>query len=130
MSIFKLTTDKLSIGDPVMGLVDYAVSLPPGKYVLQAGALKPVDESLGPPISLDGPYLYVVDAAKADEFETAFHQLGSECAYDMMQMHSRHHEIEQAIGVHVAFYWEEELTGENAEGTYSLDLARIVRVKN
>ncbi len=39
MSKFTLETGSIAIGDPVMGLARYSVSLPPGRYELEAGCM-------------------------------------------------------------------------------------------
>ncbi len=134
MSEFTLETGSIAIGDPVMGLARYPVSLPPGCYVLEPGALKHViaadsDETSLPLVDLDGPYVYVLDASKCEQFETAFHEVGNECSYMMMEMQNRHQDIERKTGTQIGFYWEEELAGENREGKYVLDTAKIRHVK-
>ncbi len=130
MSEFTLETDSISIGDPAMGLARYSVSLAPGRYTLDAGALKPVDEADAiegsvPRIDLDGPYLYVLDTSKTEQFEAAFHQLGNECSYNLMVMQSRHEELESKVGSQIGFYWEADVAGTNREGTYMLDIAKV-----
>jgi hypothetical protein len=130
MSEFDLVTNAVCIGDPVIGLVRYEVNLQPGRYTLASDAIRPSSESdaqgegLGL-IDLDGPYLYVIDASKADDFQKAFHVIGNECSYMMMEMEDRHEELEEKAGTKIAFYWEADLTSECREGQYVLDVAKI-----
>jgi len=81
VSEFDLLTKAISIGDPVMRMAEYKVSLEPGRYTLAPGALRRSDESNAAGegnelIDLDGMYLYVVDSSKRDAFEEAFHEMG------------------------------------------------------
>lgn len=125
MSSFDLTTNAICIGDPVMGLVRYEVSVPPGRYSIGSGALAPPGDGQ-PLIDLDGPYIYILDACKSDAFDHAFHELGNECSYNMMEMEGRHAELENRVGVKIAFFWEHSLTGRSSEGQYSLDVSKII----
>jgi|688.fasta_scaffold159125_3 hypothetical protein len=134
MSKFTLETGSIAIGDPVMGLARYSVSLPPGRYELEAGALVQVngidvEKDNAPSINLDGPYIYVLDAAKVQQFEIAFHEIGNECSYMMLEMQNRHHELEKRTGTLIGFYWEEELAGASREGKYVLDINRVRNVQ-
>ena len=134
MAEFTLVTDSICIGAPVMGLARYALSLTPGHYTLEAGALKRVDgtnveEDNLSAIDLDGPYLYVVDASKNEQFDEAFHEIGNECSYMMMEMQNRHKELETKVGIQIGFYWEEDLAGRNCEGKYVLDVTKVRRVQ-
>ncbi|WP_222435964.1 hypothetical protein [Rubripirellula tenax] len=125
MSSFDLVTNEICIGDPVMGLARYDISLPPGRYSIGSGALAPPSDGK-PLIDLDGPYIYILDASKADAFDRAFHELGNECSYNMMEMEARHADLENRVGVQIAFFWEQSLAGRSSEGQYSLDVSKVV----
>lgn len=134
MPEFTLETGSVAIGDPVMGLARYSVSLSPGRYALEMGALKQIDgteseENRLPLIDLDGPCIYILDASKIEQFETAFHEVGKECSYMMMEMQNRHKEIEQKTGAQIGFYWEEKLAGASREGRYVFDTTRIRHIQ-
>jgi hypothetical protein len=130
VSAFDLLTKAISIGDPVMRMAEYKVSLEVGRYTLAPGALRPSDESNADGerielIDLDAMYLYVVDSSKRNAFEKAFHEMGNECNYMMYEIEERHSEIEEKLGVKIGFYWEADVTSENCEGQYFLDVSKI-----
>ena len=69
---FHIETGTVAIGDPAMGLAEFALRLPPGDYRLAVGALCESSEPEKAAIRLDGPYLFVVDAASKGRFEECF----------------------------------------------------------
>jgi hypothetical protein len=124
---FYVKTRSIAIGDPAMGLATFDLRLPPGRYRLNFGALRaPTAEDLSK-ISLDGPYFFVVDAAFVEPFLEWFHRTYEECGYIIPRVEMRLDEAAAALGVEVAFYWEEALSGLAQEGVYALDTAEIER---
>ncbi len=125
MSSFDIISDAICIGDPVMGLARYPVTLPPGRYTLGAGAIVPAGSG-SPLIDLDGPYMYILDASKLEDFERVFHALGNECSYNMMEMETQHDDLQSQVGADVAFFWEHDLVGSSGEGQYCLDVSKVL----
>jgi hypothetical protein len=123
MDTFTVTGSSIYVGDPTIGMVKYAIDLPAGEYTLSKWALVP--SKGGDAIDTETMVIYVVDSSKGSEFEDAYHQIGNECDYNMMQMEQRHQEIERALGVRVGFYWVSELSGSGEEGTFQLDRTKI-----
>lgn len=128
--MFELQSERLAIGDPVMGMVHYDLSgSTPGLYSLRSGCLvKPKQGSQGKKVTLDSVYLYVVDASHEEAFTKTFHRLGNACAYNMAEMQKRHADLEKEVGVQVGFYWVGELSGVWEEGSYELDVSQIERI--
>ena len=122
---FHIETGTVAIGDPAMGLAEFALRLPPGDYRLAVGALCESSEPEKAAIRLDGPYLFVVDAASKGRFEECFHELFEECGYAIPDLVERLDELSSRVGRKVGFYWEGELTGVYIEGSYDLDPACI-----
>ena len=106
-----------------MGMKQFEVS-ELGDLKLQVGALTKAKEDVEP-ISLDSPSLFVVDTKNEKEFEDWFHEIGNETSYTIPLMINRISEIEEKIGMKIAFYWEEEITGDASEGEYSFDTSKI-----
>jgi hypothetical protein len=125
---FDVRSGCIAIGDPTMGLPHYPLNLPAGRYRLQPGALREVAGTKSAPISLDGPFLFVVDASLEAEFLSWYHRTFDECGYIVPRVVERLPEVEAKLGVRIGFYWEEELVGAAKEGTYQLDPANVIRV--
>jgi hypothetical protein len=128
--MFELKSERIAIGDPCMEMVHYDLSgFIPGLYSLEKGCLiKATSDDQGEKISLDLPCLYVVDASNEEAFKEAFHRFGLACSYNMDEMQKRHSELERELGLLVGFYWEGELSGVWAEGSYKLDVSQIKRI--
>ncbi len=122
-SAFDTRSGEVAVGDPVMGLVRFRLA-GPGAYALGPGALRPVAED-AEGMSLDGPYVFAVDAVHAEELTRWFHRVGREHNYDVLLVTERLSELETAIGCRVGFYWEQELAGATREGRYTLDLTGV-----
>ena len=126
---FTLRSDRLSIGDGTMPFARFFVAAPPGDYRLGRGALIPVPP--GTPreqvISLDGPYVFVVDSSLEEAFNTLFHDFAGPVNYDITRVLERHEELSAALGAHVAFYWEGSLnlSGQHSQGSYTLELLQL-----
>ena len=122
---FSLITDSISIGDGTMDFARFRLSLLAGTYCLVRGALTPP-----PPhtpaaqvISLDSPFVFVLDSSLEEAFGALFHDIAGPMSYDITRVLERHAEFESALGARVAFYWEGQLngSGEYSEGSYILD---------
>jgi hypothetical protein len=124
---FDVQTGSIAIGDPAMGLVTFALHLPPGRYCCNPGALRPATAEDLQTISLDGPFLFVVDAALSNQFLEWFHRTFNECGFVIPKVAMRLDEAATALGAEVGFYWEETLSGRAQEGTYALDATQIVK---
>ncbi|MFO0796912.1 MAG: hypothetical protein U0804_05505 [Gemmataceae bacterium] len=128
--VFDLTTGTLAVGDPTMGLARYPLALPAGAYQLGSQALRravgQADPAV-PPIVLDSPCVYALDAAHVAEFESWYHRAGNECAYMALTLAARLPEFEAAVGARVGFYWEDDVAGQAREGRYVLDPARVLK---
>jgi hypothetical protein len=128
--VFDLKTGVLAIGDPTMGLAQYSLTLKAGAYRLGPKAFRrPVGkaDSAKPLIDLDSPCVFALDAAHVPEFKAWYHRVGNECSYMVLTLEQRLPEFEAIIGSRVGFYWEEEIAGENREGQYILDPAKIIK---
>lgn len=128
--VFDLKTGTLAVGDPTMGLAHYSLALPAGAYRLGSRAFRGVAgpaNSAQPTIDLDSPCVFALDAAHVDEFDSWYHRVGNECSYMVHALAKRLPEFEAAAGVRVGFYWEHDVAGENHEGQYVLDPARVLK---
>jgi hypothetical protein len=128
--VFDLKTGTLAVGDPTMGLAHYSLALPAGAYRLGSRAFRRAPgqtDSAQPPIDLDSPYVFALDAAHVAEFESWYHRVGNECAYMALTLAERLPEFETAVGARIGFYWEHEVAGRNREGQYVLDPARVLK---
>ena len=123
MSKFTVTSGRIAIGDPTMGLVEIEVG-GSGQYRLQCGALTP-PQSGAAKISLDSPAIFVVDATHREELEEWYHRVGNETSYDLMSIQERLAEAQKELGVEIGFYWENELAPNAEEGAYGLDIAKL-----
>jgi hypothetical protein len=124
---FDINSGSVAIGDPTMDLVTYDLALPPGRYRCDPGALRRPTVTDTLKIRLDGPFLFVVDAALSEKFLEWYHRTGIECNYDILKVAMRLGEATQFLGAEVGFYWEETLSGRAQEGTYALDSSLIVK---
>src|SRR5262245_54291181 len=124
---FDITSGSLAIGDPTMGLVQFDLQLPPGRYRCERGSLRSPGSKDTQTIRLDGPYLFVVDASCCDQFLEWYHRTFDECGYDITRVAMRLDEAAEALGTAPGFYWEESLSGEAREGTYALEKSLIVK---
>jgi hypothetical protein len=122
---FDVKTGSIAIGDPAMGLVTYDLRLPPGRYRLNFGALRQPTANDLQKISLDGPYLFVMDASVVTRFLEWFHRTYEECGYIIPRVEMRLDEAATTLGAKVGFYWEETLSGLAQEGVYALDVAEV-----
>jgi hypothetical protein len=126
---FDIKTGSIAIGDPTMGLVTYDLQLPPGRYSCNPGALRPRTAKDVQTISLDGSYLFVVDASLSDRFLEWYKSAFNDCGFIIPKVAMRLDEAAKSLGAEVGFYWEETLSGRAQEGTYALDTSSIVRCK-
>src|SRR5262245_55259102 len=78
---FDIKTGSLAIGDPTMGLVTFDLQLPSGRYRCEPGAIRPRTARDTKTITLDGPYLFVVDASLADKFLEWYNREFNECGF-------------------------------------------------
>jgi len=129
---FTLRTDRVSIGDGTMPFARFHVAAPPGDYRLERGALIPVPPgtSREQVISLDGPYVFVVDSSLEEAFNTLFHEFAGPVNYDITRVLERHEELSAVLGAHVGFYWEGSLnlSGQHSEGSYTFAPLPLVPV--
>jgi hypothetical protein len=126
---FDIQTGSIAIGDPTMGLVTYDLGLPPGRYRCDPGALRRPTPKDAQTISLDGSYLFVVDAVLADKFLGWYNRVFNECGFVIPRVAMRLDEAAKAVGAEVGFYWEETLSGRAQEGAYALETSLIVKCK-
>lgn len=124
---FDIQTGSVAIGDPTMGLVTYELCLPLGHYRCDPGALRVPTAKDAQTIALDGPYLFVVDAALTDRFLEWYHHTFNECGFVIPRVVMRLDEAAKALDAEVGFYWEETLSGRAQEGTYALETRLIVK---
>jgi hypothetical protein len=68
-----------------------------------------------------------VDAALAERFLEWFHRTFNECGFAIPKVAMRLEEAAAELGAEVGFFWEETLSGTPQEGTYSLDVTKIVK---
>src|SRR5262245_39912707 len=108
---FDIQTGSVAIGDPTMGLVTYDLRLAPGRYRCDPGALRRATAKDTQTITLDGPYLFVVDAALTDGFLEWYHRTFEECGFVIPKVAMRLEEAAKALGAEVGFYWEQTLSG-------------------
>jgi len=123
---FDLQTGCIAIGDPAMGLATFDLHLLPGRYCCSPGTLKQHSVKDIQTISLDGPFLFVVDAALAEKFLKWFHRTFNECGCVIPNVAMRLDEATVEVGVQVGFYWEETLSCRAQEGSYAFDATKIV----
>lgn len=123
---FDIQTGSIAIGDPTMGLVTFNLRLPVGRYRCDPGTLRRPTEKDAQTVTLDGPYLFVVDAALAEKFLKWYHRTLSECGFVIPKLAMRLGEAAKFLGAEVGFYWEETLSGRAQEGTYAVDTRSIV----
>jgi hypothetical protein len=126
---FDVRSGCIAIGDPGMGLVHYALGFRAGHCRLQPGALRHDLDSDVPKISLDYPCLFVLDASMEMQFLNWFQQTFNECHYIIPSVVERLDEAHKVLGLGIGFYWEEQLSGVALEGTYQLDLSKIVMLE-
>jgi hypothetical protein len=124
---FDIKTGSVAIGDPTMGLVTYHLGLPSGRYRCDPGALRRPTAEDARTISLDGPYLFVVDGAFADRFLEWYNRAFNECGFVIPKVAMRLDDAAKALGVEVGFYWEETLSGRAQEGSYALETSLIIK---
>jgi hypothetical protein len=124
---FDVKTGSIAIGDPTMGLVTFDLRLQPGHYRCDPGLLRQPTAKDAQTISLDGPYLFVVDAALAERFLEWYNRAFNECGFVIPAVAMRLDKAAKTLGVEVGFYWEETLSGRAQEGTYALDVSLIVK---
>jgi hypothetical protein len=124
---FDIQTGSVAIGDPTMGLVTYNLRLSAGRYRCDPGSLRRPTEMDAQTITLDGPYLFVVDAALTDRFLEWYHRTLNECGFEIPKVAMRLDEAAKALGAEVGFYWEETLSGQAQEGTYALETSLVVK---
>ena len=122
---FEVRTGSIAIGDPAMGLVVFNLGLSPGQYRLERGALMDPQDHDGRKITLDGPFLFVVDAIAMEGFLKWLHRTFEECQFVIPEVAMRLNEAAVELGLEVGFYWEDTLSGRAQEGTYALDTAKI-----
>lgn len=130
---FEIATTSISIGDPVMGMMQHTTDLPKGHYTLDVGALvspdnNEMDVSDGAIIELDGPYIFVVDSSREEAFEDKFHEMMDEYGHVLTELIDRLQEFDEHLSVKVGFFWENELVGSAREGNYQLDPSKLCRV--
>jgi hypothetical protein len=123
---FDVRTGRIAIGDPAMGLVTFDLRLSPGHYRCNRGALRAPSDPDSQTIPLDGPFVFIVDAAKTERFLEWFHRTFNECGFVIPNVAMRLSEATTELGVQVGFYWEETLAESSREGSYALDPAMIV----
>jgi hypothetical protein len=124
--VFALSSGTVAIGDPTMGLVEVAVSLPPGSYRLVRGALRrPASSEERPLVDTETMVVYAMDATVAERFEEVFHRMAETVSYDMSEMLTLHDKLQSEVGETVGFYWVGELSGEWTESTFAFDAERI-----
>lgn len=128
MSDFTIMTEKIAIGDPVMGLATYDINdVESGEYTLIKNALIPLEIDIEKEkiIDLDSQYFYVIDKSKEADFVNLFHKIGGECSYNMMTMEQKHEDIEKELGVSIGFFWTCDIVDESPQGRYFLDKKKI-----
>jgi hypothetical protein len=116
-----------------MGLVTIPALLASGTYRIREGALRPVGSATGAhqqSIRLDSPYLFVLDASIRPHFEEWYHRVGATVSYQIFAVLQRLPEFEDRHGLAVAFYWEQDLSGQAVEGSYTLNLSSIEGAPN
>jgi hypothetical protein len=122
---FDVGTGSIAIGDPAMGLVTFDLGLLTGRYHCNRGALREPTDKDTQRIRLDGPFVFIVDSAKKDQFLEWYHRTFRECGFVIPMVAMRLGEATTELGVQVGFYWEEMLAGKSREGTYALDRTMI-----
>src|SRR5262249_33753940 len=108
---FDIQTGSIAIGDPAMGMVRFDVGLPRGRYCCHRGALRETTDEDGQAIRLNGPFVFVVDAALVERFLEWFHRTFNECRFVIPKVAMRLDEVAAELGAKVGFYWEETLSG-------------------
>src|SRR5690606_10727599 len=100
--IFDLTTGRLAVGDPTMGLAQCSLALPAGAYRLGPRAFRSVDKSSAVEpvqslIEMDSPCVFALDAALVEEFEAWHHRVGDERSHMVHTIAKELREFEGAV---------------------------------
>ena len=78
---FDVLSGSTAIGDPAMGLVTFDLRLSPGHYRCNRGALRAPTANDRQTIPLDGPFVFLVDAAQKERFLEWFHRTFNQCGF-------------------------------------------------
>jgi hypothetical protein len=125
---FEIKTGSVAIGDPTMGLVNYDLGLPPGRYRCDPGALRRPTAKDAQTITLDGPYLFVVDAALTGRFLEWYHRTFNEGFFPIEADLRAAKDFGGLVEPHRYLRnHESALSGRAQEGTYALETRLIVK---